>query len=243
MKKVFIDPGHGGKDPGAVGINGLREKDIVLSVSLLIGEVLKRHNVGVFYSRIQDEFIELSERAKMANRIGVDAFVSVHCNSFSNPQAQGLETFSHPSSKNGIALAKCIQDSILNDKLYTKNRGLKTANFAVLRLTSMTSTLVELGFISNVEDVDILKNKQNELAEGVAKGILNFLGIKYIPLKAREEDEDNKIKVRIKGKLHHFDGVFTEKTNYVSVRQIAETLGYKVDWDSKNKEVLINLRR
>ena len=243
MKKVFIDPGHGGKDPGAVGINGLKEKDIVLSVSLSIGKVLKRHNVEVFYSRRNDEFIELSERAKIANTLGVDVFVSVHCNSFSNPQAQGLETFSHPNSKNGTALAKCIQDSLLNDKLYTKNRGLKTANFAVLRLTSMTSTLVELGFISNVEDVDILKNKQKELAESVAKGILDFLGINYIPLKIEKEDLDNKIKVRIKGKLHHFDGVFKDKTNYVSIRQVVEALGYKVDWDSKNKEVLINLRK
>lgn len=178
MKKVFIDPGHGGKDPGATG-NGIKEKDITLSVSLKVGNILKRHNLEVFYSRTKDEFIDLSERATMANNKGTDVFVSIHCNSFSNSQAQGLETFSYPNSKNGTALSKCIQDSLLKDRLYTKNRGLKTANFAVLRETKMTAALIEMAFISNKEDSEILKQKQNELAESVARGILNFLGIKY----------------------------------------------------------------
>ena len=185
MKKVFIDAGHGGKDSGATG-NGIKEKDIVLSVSLKIGEVLKRHNVEVFYSRETDVFIELTERATMANQLDVDVFVSVHANAMDNDIVQGLETFSHPNSKNGTALAKCIQDSLIKDKLYTKNRGIKTANFSVLRNTKMTAALGELGFITNKEDSDILKNKQNELAESIAKGILNFLGMKYI------EDKEEK---------------------------------------------------
>lgn len=177
--KIHLDFGHGGHDPGAVG-NGLKEKDIVLSVGLKVGQILEKHNVKVFYSRKTDVFVELDKRATLSNNNNVKAFVSIHCNSFSNGQAQGLETFSYSTSKNGAALAKCIQDSILKDKLYTKNRGTKVANFAVLRLTKAPAALVELGFISNTEDVDILKNKQNELAESVAKGILSFVGVKYV---------------------------------------------------------------
>lgn len=185
--KVFIDAGHGGKDPGALG-NGLQEKDIALSVALKVGEVLKRHNIEVLYSRAKDEFIDLTERSRMANSSNVDIFVSVHCNSFSNPNSQGVEVYAYHNAQDGKKLSQNILDSIVVDNLYTKNRGVKTANFAVLRETKMVATLVELGFISNVEDVAILTNKQNELAESVAKGILNYLGIKYIVGVGKKED-------------------------------------------------------
>ena len=242
MKKVFLDAGHGGKDPGALG-NGLREKDIVLSISLKVGEVLKRHNVEVFYSRTTDVFIELIERANKANKLGVDVFVSLHCNSFSDEQAQGLETFSHPSSKNGTALAKCIQDSVLKDKLYTKNRGIKTANFSVLRNTKMTAALVELGFISNKEDSEILKNKQNKLAESVAKGILNFLGIKYIEKINKDITEQKRdsdlIKINLHGEDLLVEGFNKDSINYIPIRFL-EKLGYRVDW--KNGKVIIEYK-
>ena len=235
MKKVFLDFGHGGKDPGAIG-NGLQEKDIVLSVGLLVGKVLERHNVEVYYSRTTDIFIELTERSTMANRLDVDVFVSIHCNSFGDGKAQGLETFSHPLSKNGTALAKCIQDSILKDKLHTKDRGIKTANFSVLRNTKATAALVELGFISNKEDSEILKNKQSELAESVAKGILNFLGVKYM----KEEKSTDLIKLNLHGRDIEVEGIFLDKTNYVPIRFI-EDLGYKVTW--KDGKVNINYRK
>ena len=176
--KVLLDAGHGGHDSGARG-NGLNEKDIALAVTLKLGEILKRHKIEVFYSRTKDEFIELSERARVANRNKIDAFVSLHCNSFSNAQAQGVEVFSYPNSADGKKLSQNILDSIMKDKLYTKNRGIKTDNFAVLRETNMTAVLVELGFISNKEDAAILVNKQDELASAVAKGILKYLRIAY----------------------------------------------------------------
>lgn len=179
MKKVFLDAGHGGMDSGAVG-NGLQEKDINLLVALKVGKILTRHNIEVNYTRTTDIAVGLSDRATIANKNGSDVFASIHCNSFYDVQSQGLETFSYNVSANGTALAKCIQDSLLKDKLYTKDRGIKTANFAVLRQTKMTSALVELAFISNKKDSEILRNKQDELAISVAKGILNFLGAKYV---------------------------------------------------------------
>lgn len=174
--KVQIDAGHGGHDPGASG-NGLEEKDITLQVALKIGEILKRYQVEVIYSRTGDEFVGLSDRARIANRAKVDIFVSVHCNSFASPNAQGIEVYAYPNRGGGRVLSKNILNSMIIHQVYTKNRGLKTADFAVLRETNMPATLVELGFISNLEDAGILKNKQDELAQAVARGILDYLGI------------------------------------------------------------------
>ncbi|MCF6462999.1 N-acetylmuramoyl-L-alanine amidase [Clostridium sp. Cult1] len=178
MAKVFLDAGHGGKDPGALG-NGLKEKDINLSVTLKVGNILKNHGVNVGYSRTTDVFLELADRASKANNFGADVFVSIHCNAFDDPSAKGVETYSYPGSTSGARLSKAIQDSIISSGVYTVNRGTKTANFAVLRLTRMPAALVELAFITNSQDANILKTRQDDLAVAVAKGVLNNLGIPY----------------------------------------------------------------
>ena len=178
MKKVFIDAGHGGKDSGAIG-NGMYEKNITLPVALKVGEILTQHKVVVKQTRTTDTFVELKDRAAKANKWGADVFVSIHCNAFDNPAAQGTETFSHTNSTRGTALAKSIHDNIIAKKLYTKNRGIKKANFLVLRETKMVAALTELAFITNQQDATLLKTKQNEFAAAIAKGILDFLGIKY----------------------------------------------------------------
>ncbi len=178
MSKVFIDAGHGGKDPGAVG-NLLKEKDLTLPIALEVGEILKKHNVEIMQSRTNDTFIELTERAAMANKFNADIFVSFHINSAINILARGVETFSHIGSSKGAILAKNIQDQLVADKIFTSDRGTKTANFAVLRLTKMPAALVELGFISNSQDAALLRNRLSDMAKSVAKGILKNLGIKY----------------------------------------------------------------
>ena len=178
MAKVFLDAGHGGKDPGAVG-NGIREKDITLAITLRIGEILKKHKVGVVYSRTTDVFFELHERANKANKGNADIFVSIHCNSAVNNAARGVETYHYANSSQGARLARAIQTSIVTSNTFSQNRGVKTANFVVLRQTKMPAALIELGFISNSQDAQILRTKQNEIAEAVARGILSYLGIKY----------------------------------------------------------------
>ena len=178
MNKVFIDAGHGGKDPGATG-QGLREKDIALSITLKVGKILERHGVKVSYSRKTDKFVELSQRAQMANRARADVFVSLHCNAFNDSSAQGLETYSFPGSKSGAELAQNIHNKIIKAKIYSRNRGTKTARFAVLRQTKMPAALVEMGFITNSQDASLLKSKQSDFAVAIAKGILNYLGIAY----------------------------------------------------------------
>ncbi len=178
MAKVFLDAGHGGHDPGALG-NSLREKDIVLSVTLKIGKILANHGVTVGYSRTTDVFLESADRAARANNFGANEFLSIHCNAFGDTSAKGVETYGYPGNTTGANLAKTIQDSIIASGVYTVNRGTKTADFAVLRLTNMPAALVELAFITNSQDADILRNRQDDLAVAVAKGILKNLGIPY----------------------------------------------------------------
>lgn len=176
--RVFLDPGHGGGDSGAIG-NGLLEKSINLSVTLKVGTILANHGVDVRYSRTTDVFVELATRAYMANNVGANRFVSIHCNGFYDSTAKGVETYSYPGSASGAALSRSIQDKIIASGAYTINRGCKTANFAVLRLTNMPAALVELGFITNSQDAYILRYRQDDLAVAVAKGILANLGIPY----------------------------------------------------------------
>ena len=178
MAKVFLDAGHGGKDPGAVG-NGMQEKNITLPVTLEVGKILERHGITVGYSRKTDVYVSLEDRAEKANNFNSDIFVSIHCNAFEKPSAHGVETYSHIGSTKGAKLAKSIHDEVIKAKLYTRNRGTKTANFYVLRKTIAPAALIELAFITNKDDANLLKTKQKELALAIAKGILSYLGISY----------------------------------------------------------------
>ena len=176
MSKVFLDAGHGGHDSGALG-NGMREKDIALSVVLKIGNMLKSHGFQVEYSRIEDVYLSSADRAVKANKLKADIFVSVHCNAFINESAKGVETFNYPGSIKGNILSESIQAEIIASSAYTVDRGTKTSNFAVLRLTDMPAALTELGFITNEQDAYILKNRQDDLAVAIFRGINNYLNI------------------------------------------------------------------
>lgn len=178
MSKVWIDAGHGGSDPGALNGN-YKEKTFNLNVSLKVKSHLERHGVQVLMTRTGDTSHSLSERSSGANNNYVNAFVSIHCNSYSNKSAQGLETFSYFNSPNGDRLSKCIYDNVVSAKLYTKLRGTKNQNLHVVRETNMAAALIEMAFISNEEDLNLLINKQEEFSIAITKGILQYLGIAY----------------------------------------------------------------
>ena len=206
MPKVFLDAGHGGKDPGALG-NGMQEKNITLPVTLEIGEILQRHGITVGYSRKTDVYVSLEDRANKANNFGADIFVSIHCNAFEKTSAHGVETYSYIGSVKGAKLAKYIHDEVIKAKLYTRNRGTKTADFYVLRKTIAPATLIELAFITNKDDANLLKTKQKEFALAIAKGILSYFGIKYQEPKKEESKQDTGIIYRVQV------GAYREKKN------------------------------
>ncbi len=175
--KVAIDPGHGGRDPGAVGIGGLRETDIVLAVSLKLAEILQQQGVEVVLTRRDEREIDLEPRVSMANRADVDLFVSVHANaiSMSRPDVNGIETYYYAAGA-ARTLADIIQESLL-DATGSKSRGVKQARFYVLHRTQMPAALVELGFVTGAEDAPLLADSayRELLAKGVARGVLHYI--------------------------------------------------------------------
>lgn len=173
--KVYIDAGHGGADPGALG-NGLRETDLNLKIAKKIKNKLEKKNIDIKMTREKEETISLYERAEMANKYGADVFVSIHQNSFTANSAYGIETYYHRDKNIYKNYAEGIQNSIIKNTSGF-NRGTKTANFVVLRETNMPSALVECGFITNVNEAKKLNTDayQEKIASAVADSIYNYL--------------------------------------------------------------------
>lgn len=241
-KKVCIDAGHGGTDPGAVGRNGALEKDIALQIALQVKAELQRCGIEVVMTRTVDKHVSLSERAVVANKVGADAFVSVHCNSADNAAAKGTETYAFSKSSKGYPLAKSIHKELIA-VTGTVDRGLKTKNYAVLRETGMAAALVELGFISNEQEEKLLINKswQKKVAEAIAKGIVQYLGMVWMP--AVEEKPAYNLKVITADGSETLCQIEQENRNgtaWAPVRQLAEALGCKVGYDEKEKCVVVH---
>jgi N-acetylmuramoyl-L-alanine amidase len=174
IRKIIIDPGHGGKDPGAMG-NDTVEKSVVLSISKRLQNQLLHNGFEVKMTRSEDIFIPLADRASISNNWGADIFVSVHANSAATSAAKGLESYYYGSSSSGKQLASSIQTALAAN---TDNgdRGTHSSDFYVLRHTSMPAVLVETGFISNPADAILLQDTgyQDRVADSIADGIKNY---------------------------------------------------------------------
>ncbi|MBG1240195.1 N-acetylmuramoyl-L-alanine amidase [Nostoc sp. NZL] len=172
---VLIDPGHGGKDPGAVGLGGLREKDVILPISKRIAQVLQQNGVQVVMTRDSDYFVTLPGRVQLAERANADVFVSIHANAVGpgRSDVSGLETYYYDS---GLGLARTVHNSILQN-INVRDRGVRRARFFVLRKSSMPSILVETGYLTGRDDNAKLRSSayQNQMADAIARGILQYL--------------------------------------------------------------------
>ena len=159
MTKIYIDPGHNysGGDTGAVGY-GLKEQDITVYVGNKLKALLIQNGIDVKMSRntIYDVIgngslnSSLSTRASNANSWGADLFISIHCNA-ANSKAYGTETYAYRSGTNAYRFAECVQKHLIVETGRT-NRGVKTANFAVITRTNMPAILVETAFMDNYGD-------------------------------------------------------------------------------------------
>ena len=170
--KVFIDAGHGGTDPGAVG-NGLKEKDIVLSIATKLGALLNGRGISIKYSRTTDTYLSLEERARLANALGADLFVSIHANSATS-SVRGTECYTHPTANTATKTLSGNVSRAIASKFGISNRGHKEANFAVLRLSNMPAILVETAFISNSSDANLLNTRQTDFSIAIANSILSY---------------------------------------------------------------------
>ncbi|MFN9547817.1 MAG: N-acetylmuramoyl-L-alanine amidase [Cyanobacteriota bacterium] len=177
--RVVIDPGHGGPDPGAVGIGGLRETDVVLDVALQVAQLLQNQGVQVLLTRTSEVDVDLPPRVALANRSGADLFVSLHANALSmdRPDVNGIETFYFQGGRS-YELALSIQQQLMAVSPGTPDRGARPGRFFVIRRTVMPSVLTEMGFVTGEIDAPRLADARvrQSLAAAVAKGILNALG-------------------------------------------------------------------
>ncbi|MBP1971366.1 N-acetylmuramoyl-L-alanine amidase [Virgibacillus natechei] len=189
--KLYLDPGHGGSDPGAQG-NGINEKDIVLDIARHLRDILSSDykNVDVMMSRSNDRTKGLQERTNEANSWGADYYLSIHCNAF-NGSAQGYEDYIHSSlsdSSQTAAYQDIMHDEITNVN-ELRNRGQKKANFHVLRETAMSALLTENGFIDNEHDAALLKSPswRREVAQGHVNGLARAFNLE------RKQDDPSTI--------------------------------------------------
>lgn len=152
IKKVIIDFGHGGKDPGAIGY--VTEKDVTMSVGLALKHVLTQNGLEVALTRPDDRYLTLKERYELANKLGGDLFLSIHCNAADNTSGNGTETYYY-SDKNK-PLAEKINKSVVTT-LGTTDRKAQFGQWAVIKHTRMPALLLELAFVSNQKDGQKLK--------------------------------------------------------------------------------------
>ncbi|WP_174758197.1 peptidoglycan-binding protein, partial [Alkalibacillus haloalkaliphilus] len=177
--KIFIDPGHGGSDPGAVAY-GLEEKEVALDISLKLGNALMNNYKGVIveYARTEDEFIELEDRSKMANNWGADYFVSVHSNAYLG-QGSGFETYVHTNASSESHQRQNTIHTHLVNEMNLIDRGQKNANFNVLRNTEMPAILLEYLFIDNYTENQMLRDPfyRQSLADVTAEAIADSFNL------------------------------------------------------------------
>lgn len=173
--KYEIDAGHGGNDPGATGARQLPESRVTLDVAKIVGRHLVSQGHEVLFTRTTNVFVDLNERSNKANRDNVGYFVSIHENSCDTPEVNGTETYCFNKGGKAEILAIAVQTELVAE-LKLNNRGVKTANFAVLRQTNMPAILIESSFISNKDeeirlmDVDYKERIALSIAKGIVKG-------------------------------------------------------------------------
>ena len=246
MVKICIDPGHGGADPGAVGPTGLKEKDVNLAVGLKLAELLKpictvvmTRTTDIRLGKNQKE--DLAARVAIAEKNKVDRFVSIHCNSYTDRNVRGIETFAYAPGGNGEKLARAIQAELIKATgLNDRKVKFSGSSIYVLKYTSMPAVLTEVGFISNPNEEKLLRDPafQAKVAKTIAQGVANHLGKKLpepkpapapapapagqLPNVARE------IAVRVNGKPVSAKGYLINNTTYLQGLFVAGLFGGSV---------------
>ena len=182
-KVICIDPGHGGKDPGAIGPTGTYEKENTLAIGLLLCEKLERNGAKVYMTRDTDKNVahdvataeqELEARIAIAKQAKADLFVSIHNDGFISPTANGATTY-HNGSPESTHFASFVQQKLV-DSLSIQDRGSRFASFYVIRRALMPAVLVEVAFISNPDEEMLLASDdgRSKAASGLFEGIVSY---------------------------------------------------------------------
>lgn len=188
-KMIIVDPGHGGKDPGMVGVGGLEEKGINLEISLILRDILEERGWNVFLTRESDRGLydetadnkkaqDLQRRIALINEKNPVLTVSIHQNSYKDQTVKGPQVFYYKSSKEGKKLAECIQET-MNEELKIENprKAKGNTSYYLLKKSSSALVIAECGFMTNPEEAKLLQTEkyQKKTAEAVADGIEKYL--------------------------------------------------------------------
>jgi N-acetylmuramoyl-L-alanine amidase len=170
--RVTIDPGHGGKDPGARAVTGVYEKSLNLAIGKMVAEDLTAKGANVVMTRRGDSFVELEERAAIANRFGAHVFLSLHADSSPKPAVRGFTVYvSRSASAESNRLARAVAAELA--ALGIESRGVRQADYRVLVKTKMPAVLVEVGYLTNAAEASHLfaPGTQKRIASAIARGI------------------------------------------------------------------------
>ncbi|WP_308634456.1 N-acetylmuramoyl-L-alanine amidase [Paenibacillus silvisoli] len=173
--KVVLDAGHGAHDPGALAVNGRKEKDYNLAITLKVKALLdKESKIKPYLTRSDDTFVELDDRADYANKLGADLFISFHANKTGSATVSGSETYY--SRGDSITFANIIHRYLVAGTGF-KDRKVRQADFRVIKKTTMPAILLEAGYLSNSGDTSVLFNdaKQDKIAAEIVAGIKEYL--------------------------------------------------------------------
>lgn len=185
---VVIDPGHGGKDPGKVGVNNVLEKDINLAIALQLKSYLELQGLKVIMTRETDQGLysegaknkkkeDLNARVEIINLSKALLVISIHQNSYDQKSCKGAQVFYFEGSLNGEKLAECVQQSMISNVDSGNKRTIKAnKSYFLLKQSHITAAIVECGFLSNPQEADLLNTKeyQEKVAYGIGEGILAY---------------------------------------------------------------------
>ena len=212
--KWYLDFGHGGKDPGAIGYTNLKESDIALKIGMIVKENLENALEKVITTRKNDKYYSLDYRTTKANHENCDYFISIHLNSATNTSAKGCEVWIYNENSKLQTLANNLCNNLAT-KMNTPNRGVKySKNLSVLKNTKMPSLLIEIDFISNKEVENNLRNDNHlkNIADTISSTLLSFVNKSIV---------EDKVFYRV------CIGSFSNKDNAVNLKNEAICKGFK----------------
>jgi N-acetylmuramoyl-L-alanine amidase len=191
---IILDPGHGGADGGAVSQTGIVEKEIALSISKYLRDYLQESGALVIMTREEDTDLagegegtrkrqDLIRRVELINQSDADLVVSIHLNSIPSPRWRGAQTFYNPNKKENAVLAHLIQQELIYNLENTDRKAKMNQDIFLLKTIEPTGALVEVGFLSNPEEAELLESEQyqKKLAAAIYRGILRYFSGEKVP--------------------------------------------------------------
>ena len=235
--RIGIDPGHGGRDPGAIGPTRLYEKDVTLGISLELGRLLKAAGLEPVFTRTDDRTVELVTRSALLNNQKCGLAISVHINSATRQEANYFAVFVQRLGGEAEKLAHKVIDKVTAATGWSwgaDDDGIREKDLHMTRETKMPAILVECGFISNPEHEKQLRQPefQAKLARAIADGVLAYLGK---PLK--EDKKLKEIKVVVKGT--EVPGIIIDNRTWVPLQQYEDAKKTEITWDGKTNVVTV----